>query len=303
MDIQPLDRRAHPRGASFSRWAAGDGWSIRRMDWLQSDFEGARGSILFANGRGDFVEKYLEALGHWHRRGWNVTSFDWRGQGDSRGSIIGGNLSSLDPLVDDLAAIVGLWIAGTPAPHVLIGHSMGGHLTLRLLAEHLPQVDATVLSAPMLGINTSPLPEWLGPPVASLASRLIREMPTAPRVGRQAFLTSSIDRYEDEAWWYEREPGYRLGPPSWGWINAAFGSMARLDAEQLARVKTPTFLIGTDADRLVSAPAIRRAARLIPDAELHMFRDAAHEILREEDPVRLETFRLIDDFLNRAAPR
>lgn len=298
----PFDRRAHPRGASFSRWEAGDGWSIRRMDWLQADAAAARGSLIFANGRGDFVEKYLEALGHWHARGWNVVSFDWRGQGDSRGDVVGGNVPSLDPLVEDLSAIVDLWRAVMPGPHVLIGHSMGGHLTLRLLAERQPDVDAAVLSAPMLGINTAPLPGWLGPPVARIGSFLLRHVPTAPRIGRQAFLTSSVERFEDEAWWTEREPAYRLGPPSWGWVDAAYRSMARLTEARLEAVKTPVLLIGTDADRLVSAAAIRRTAAKLPHAELHMFGTAAHEILRESDPVRLETYRRIDDFLDRNAP-
>jgi lysophospholipase len=105
------------------------------MDWPQPAGAPARGSLVFANGRGDFVEKYIEALAHWHKRGWNVTSFDWRGQGGSRGNIVGGHLESFDPLVGDLEALVADQVANTQGPHVAIGHSMGGHLLLRLLAE------------------------------------------------------------------------------------------------------------------------------------------------------------------------
>ncbi|HEY1146907.1 MAG TPA: hypothetical protein VGE84_11270, partial [Allosphingosinicella sp.] len=87
MDAMTQDRRTHPPGAAFSYWRAADGWPIRRMDWLQPTGSAVRGSLIFAGGRGDFIEKYLEALGYWHGRGWNVTSFDWRGQGESRGDI------------------------------------------------------------------------------------------------------------------------------------------------------------------------------------------------------------------------
>ena len=53
--------------------------------------------------------------------------------------------------------------------------------------------------------------------------------------------------------------------------------------------------------RLVRPDAIRDAAALIPGAELLMFEDAAHEILREKDAIRLEAFAAIDSFLDRHA--
>ena len=114
MNFPAFDRRAHPAGARFSHWSAADGWRLRRMDWPQADGVAARGNLLFAGGRGDFIEKYLEPIGHWHDRGWNVTSFDWRGQGDSRGTIQGGHLESFDPLIDDFDALVAEWRAATP---------------------------------------------------------------------------------------------------------------------------------------------------------------------------------------------
>src|SRR3954471_15528068 len=128
-----FDRRAIPPGAAFRTWAAPDGWPYRILDWPQG-LEGKpargevpgrkqRGSLLFAGGRGDFIEKYLEADAHWHDRGWDVTAFDWRGQGGSRGTIVGGHLDSFDPLVDDLAALIVDWRGRTPGPHVAIGHS------------------------------------------------------------------------------------------------------------------------------------------------------------------------------------
>jgi len=152
-------RRVHPSGAAFGRWLAPDGWPLRRMDWRR---EGqARGSLIFANGRGDFIEKYLEAYAHWHGRGWNVTAFDWRGQGGSRGAGFG--FERFDVLIDDLAALLADWRERTPGPHVAIGHSMGGHLLLRCLVERRPDLDAAVLVAPMIGVNSAPTPAWLAP--------------------------------------------------------------------------------------------------------------------------------------------
>jgi lysophospholipase len=310
MQVINHDRRAHPAGARFSTWQASDGWSLRRMDWPQPDGAAQRGSLVFAGGRADFIEKYLEPLGHWHSRGWNVTSFDWRGQGHSRGSIVGGNFGDFDPLVRDGAELIDDAIASAPGPHVAIAHSMGGHLLLRILAERRPPLAAAVLVAPMLAVNSAPLPRSIGSLIARCAAtlgpdrRVWREQGGLSEGGRirQVNLTHCDDRFADELWWKEREPGFHLGAPSWGWLDAAFRSTARHDEIALGRVQVPLLLLGTERDRLVDPRAIRRAAGLLPRAELLMFEDAAHELLRESDPVRLEALARIDTFLDAHAP-
>jgi len=55
---------------------------------------------------------------------------------------------------------------------------------------------------------------------------------------------------------------------------------------------------GAERDRLVSASAIRWAAGLLPHSELVMYPDAAHEILREAEPLRSGVMARIDGFLD-----
>ena len=315
-----FDRRAIPAGAAFRTWAAPDGWPYRILDWPQKrvgkpdggDAQGkhVRGSLLFAGGRGDFIEKYLEADGHWHDRGWNITAFDWRGQGGSRGSIVGGQVDSFDAMVDDLAALIAEWRGRTPGPHVAVGHSMGGHLLLRVLAERRPALDAAVLVAPMVRINSGPLPAFAAHWTANAMSAFgLAGHPAWHSSGtpapagslRQSILTHCPERYEDELWWWEREPGFNIGAPSWGWLRAAYASSDRLTPERLRAIDMPVLLLGTEHDRLVSPAAIRAAAAEIPKAELLMLDDAAHEILREADEVRLRAFAAIDQFLDERA--
>jgi lysophospholipase len=309
MEVINHDRRSHPAGAVFSTWTASDGWSLRRMDWPQPEGE-ARGSLVFAGGRADFIEKYLEPLCHWHARGWNVVSFDWRGQGHSRGTIVGGNFTDFDPLVRDGGELIENVIAAAPGPHVAIGHSMGGHLLLRILTERRPALAAAVLSAPMLAVNSAPLPESIGRMIAGWLSVFARDLHVWGERGalgeggriRQANLTHCDERFSDELWWKEREPGFHLGPPSWGWLDAAFRSTARHDEAALKQVRVPVLLLGATRDRLVDPRAIRRAAALLPKAELLMFEDSAHEVLRETDEVRLQALERIDSFLDAHAP-
>ena len=305
MKVAPIDRRALPPQAKVTMWRTGDNWPIRRLDWAQQEGRPVRGNLLFANGRGDFIEKYLEPLAYWHARGWNVASFDWRSQGGSQGSVRGGHLDSFEDVLSDFAAFAEDWVQGE-GPHVAVGHSMGAHLLLRLLAEHRPALDAAVLVAPMIGINSSPLPPWLAQQIAQNFTVLgWGKIPVGAQKGkleegslRRKILTSCPERYSDELWWLEQRPAYSLGAPSWGWLAAAYRSIASLTAEKLRSVELPVLLLGTERDRLVSPPAIRWAADLLPHSELMMFSDAGHEILREVDNIRLKALERIDRFLD-----
>ena len=70
------------------------------------------------------------------------------------------------------------------------------------------------------------------------------------------------------------------------------------EGEGLARIAVPLLILATRADQLVSTPAIQAAAAQIPGARLHVYgREAAHEILRELDGVRLDALARIDAFL------
>jgi len=282
------------------------------MDWPQPQPGRAKGSLIFAGGRGDFIEKYLEALAHWHGEGWNVTAFDWRGQGGSRGTIDFGHLDSLDPLVDDLAGMLADWRGRTPGPHVAIAHSLGGHVLLRAIAERETGretgLGAAVLVAPMLMINSGPVPPWGAEWIASGLSILgLGRRPAWERTAvktptgsiRQKWLTSSVERYGDELHWWSQTPEWDLGAPSWGWIDAAYRSIDRLTPAALGRVITPVLLLAARNDRLVSTEAIEATAPLIPDAELIVFERSGHEILREADRVRLAALSAIDEFLAR----
>jgi lysophospholipase len=309
-----FDRRSMPDGARFEMIAARDGWPLRRFDWPQQGE--ARGSILFQTGRGDMIEKYFEACAHWHKLGWSITAFDWRGQGDS-GRLIAdphtGHIADFATWTADLAEFWGPWRASTSGPHVIMGHSMGGHLVLRTLLEGGIAPDATVLSAPMLGFETGLLPvRWVARLVGMLAKQWPErrawpqnERPSLPGEGRQKFLTHDRSRYDDESWWRVQKPELVLGPPSLGWLAAAYASTLWTEEEgRLERLNTPILIVGTDADKLVSPAAIHRFAARIKGGRLRMWgKEASHEILREVDSVRNAVLNEIDTFLDEVAPK
>jgi len=310
------DGRSIPAHAREQTWRAPDGQVIRRIDWPQigSGQAGvARGAMLFAPGRADFYEKHLAVLHAWHAAGWHVTALDWRGQamsGRLGADEVTGHADDFAPWIADFAAFWPEWRASVPGPHVVIGHSMGGHLTLRAAAEGKVRPDALVLVAPMLGLNPGCVPSSVLHPVGSVVARLgDRRRPAwkwergpLPLSNlRMQLLTHDEVRYADEDWWYEQRPGLVLGPPSWGWIVAALRSIRTIERRGvLEALDLPVLILGTSADRLVSWRAIRRAAARLPQGELVAFGpEARHEILRESDAVRDRALKAIADFLDR----
>lgn len=312
-------RRAIPEGAVETRWIAGDGQAVRRIDWaVPASLADAppRGSLLFMPGRGDAYEKWLESLDDWHREGWRVTAADWRGQAGSGrlgADAMTGHVADFGIWAADYAALWAEWQASVPGPHVAVAHSMGGHIVLRAVAQGLVRPDALVLSAPMLGLH----PTWVPACVLHALARGIvalgdprrpawkgSEKPALVPRARSLLLTHDDARYDDEEWWRSRRPMIAMGAASWGWVERALASIRLLEEPgMLEGVTVPTLLLGTSADRLVSWPAIRRAAARLPRAELITFGpECRHEILREVDPVRDRAMAAIGDFLKRCAP-
>lgn len=317
--IPAFDRRAIPDGATESIWHADDGHEIRQIAWPQPPAEvKTRGSMLFMAGRGDAYEKYLESFEHWRLKGWQVQAADWRGQGGS-GRL--GNDSSTGHIDDfalwitDLADYWRGWAKDRQGPLVLVGHSMGGHLCLRAVMEMAldPMPDALVLSAPMLDVSPEFLPMPIKRRFAAFMARIgdpkrpawkMSEKPGVTPSMRSMLLTHDKDRYADELWWRQTRPELELGPGSWGWVRGAMESSAAIFARgALESVTTPTYVIATNADKLVSTSAIRSALARMPNVDSLVFgNEAAHEILREVDPVRNKALAAIDAFLDKEAP-
>ncbi|MEH6789033.1 alpha/beta hydrolase [Parasphingorhabdus sp.] len=309
-----FDRRSIPKDVTEDIWPGPDGWAFRRLDWRH---DAPRGSVLFTTGRADFYEKYLESFHDFHARGWNVTSVDWRGQGGS--GRCGphphvGHIDDFSTWVDDLVALFQDWHADHPGPHVLVGHSMGGHLVLRALAEQRIHPDAAILIAPMLAPAGGGMPEWTAQLVARIMCLVGRSErrawkpnanPLEPYVPRQPLLTHDAERYSDEFFWFRERPFVRLGPASWRWVERAYASTRRLrNRQRLMRVDVPLLVLATATDELVDHATIERAVHLLPRAEMKLFGpECAHEILREVDVVREEALASCFAFLDRVAPQ
>ncbi|MFA5120563.1 alpha/beta fold hydrolase [Zavarzinia sp.] len=282
-------RREMPPGGAFASFERG-GVRLRTASW-----PGTRGTIVLVTGRNEFIEKYFETIADLTGRGFTVHMMDWRGQGLSDRLLpdrMKGHVGDFADYGTDLEAFVER--AAGPGPLLLMGHSMGGHVILRALATSAAlrrNVAGAVLSAAMMEIDTGRVPSvWAGrlARFAVLLGRATIAVP-APKESGAGFnlLTSDPERGADQAWFVAREPKLDLGAPTFGWLDAAFRSIALLQTPgRLETVETPVLVAVAGADKVVRPEAERRAAARLKHATLAEIDGSRHEILKERDVIR-----------------
>jgi alpha-beta hydrolase superfamily lysophospholipase len=129
-----------------------DGSSLHLQRWPAVG--PAHGTVQIVHGLGEHMGRYAAVAAALNAAGWHVAGHDHRGHGRSAGPR--GGMPADDTLLADLAAVTD-HLRG-PGRHVLLGHSMGGLVAARFVAEALApapaawcrQVDGLVMSSPAL---------------------------------------------------------------------------------------------------------------------------------------------------------
>lgn len=267
-----------------------DGGRLRRGIWRP---EAPRGRVVLLQGLSEFLEKYTEVAARLSGRGFEVWSFDWRGQGHSPAG--GGAPDGVfDRHLADLEAV----FAGLPPgePPLLLAHSMGAHLALRHLALRPQAVAGAVLCAPMIGIRTGRWSQRLARRLARLMIRLGQGRRPLP--GRRNYtplaipfainpLTSDPVNYERLRQRIRSDSGLAFGQVDWYWLAAAFDSLDRLHAPGVAQyITTPLTVLLAEQDLVVDSQAAAAFAARLPRAEIQWIAGARHELLQEAPAIQ-----------------
>lgn len=270
----------------------------------------ARGSVVVSPGRTEPIEKYFEVVKQLTARGFVVLVHDWRGQGLSHrmlGDRLLGHARGFKDFLSDYAALLAAFEDRLPQPWLALGHSMGGCLTLLVLAHGETRFAGAILSAPMLGLQTGTIPRPVGKLMATLFSRMGRG--GAPVQGRSdpgvtAFdaniLTHDRARYGRNEAQVAASPDLALGAPTWGWLDFAFSAVAVLQGGAgVTRIAVPVTVIAAGDDRLVDNAGSRRVTARVPAGRYVELPGAYHEILQETDDVQAVFWREFDDLVAR----
>ncbi|GHF30387.1 pimeloyl-ACP methyl ester carboxylesterase [Deinococcus metalli] len=208
------------------------------------------------SGSGQWWRHNVPALSREHR----VHVLDLAGYGRARRQRALG--------VQAVARLVAAWLEERDLHDVtVIGHSMGGHISLHVTALVPDRVSRLVLAAAS-GLLRQPLP------------RVMLALPGALVTGRKRFLPQIIG------------DALRAGPRN---LLISSRDLLRDSVQELLpAVHVPTLVIWGARDALVPVSVGRMLAGLVPGATLHVIPGAGHVVMVDAAP----TFnRLVLDFM------
>jgi alpha-beta hydrolase superfamily lysophospholipase len=252
----------------------GDGLMLHLQRWPAPGT--ARGTVQIVHGLGEHIGRYAALAAALNANGWHVVGHDQRGHGQSEGPRGNGGHN----LLVDLAAVID-HLRGE-GRHILLGHSLGGLIAARFVAESLRsdasrwvrEVDGLVLSSPALDIG-------LGRSRRALLALLSRLAPGL-RLGN-GLKPEWISRDPDVVCQYRDDPLVH---------NRVTPRLVRfmVDAERLVRSRAdqwqlPTLLLWAGADRCVRPAGSAAFAAAAPRAAItaHAFPQLYHEIFNEPE--------------------
>jgi lysophospholipase len=278
-------------------------WNVQRTAGPRS----VQGSVVLQQGRGEFIEKYAtEVVGELLDRGFCVFALDWRGQGLSDRVLADrdkGHIDSFSTYLGDFQLFLERVVApAAPQPVLAVGHSTGGHLLLRYLAESGRGPFAAALCAsPMTGLCRElairTLVTLVSPRGGSDTSYMVS---TGPYDARQRTfanndVTSDERRFRFTDQWFKADRRLTLGGPTVGWLKQALRSIDGLFAPgRLEGIDLPVAVVSAGADRVVDVRSHEKAVRRIRGAELISVQGAQHEIMMERDSLRAQFWRAFD---------
>jgi alpha-beta hydrolase superfamily lysophospholipase len=203
----------------------------------------ARGAVLIVHGMSEHSGRYDHVARRLNGAGFHVVAFDHRGHGRSSGDRT--HVERFAEYVDDVADHLAV-VAGLGLPTAVVGHSLGGLITLCHAVSDRPQSDAYVLSGPALG-HGRPAWETAITPFADLV---------APRVFLPtAFDATMLSHDPEVVRAYEEDPLIRSGAtPRFGAEVLAAMEQARSRLDQLRR---PVLVVHGADDEIVPAASSR----------------------------------------------
>lgn len=251
-----------------------------------------RATLVLTHGIAEHSEAYHEAALDLVPLGWDIYAFDLRGHGRSDGRR--GYIDDFKRFSRDLDRFVRYLRAGplkgSQLPIVMMGHSMGGLITLRYLVEQGEAVPAVaiVLSSPALGISM-PIP----PLKEFAAAALMKFLPqvTLPNDIPYDKLTHVEERWKKYPTDVLRHD--KISPAMYFGMLESF----KVVNDGASRLKLPTLVVAAGDERIVSRPAIEEFFPKIGASKkkLIIYENSYHEILNDIE--RDQVIADIDSFL------
>jgi alpha-beta hydrolase superfamily lysophospholipase len=258
-----------------------------RLYLRRRDVDNARGEVIIIHGFGEHSGRYGPLTDHLINHSYTVTAYDHRGHGLSDG--LPGHVENFSEYEDDLHQIIAYVRARSKSRNLyLIGHSMGGLVTLRYVAKKGGDISGAVLSAPLISVAV-PVP-WYKIVIARLSARLTPYL----RLDN-GIKTSDLSRDPEVGKAYATDPLVNR-KVSARWFAEATRAMEEVKA-WAPQISLPVLVMHGTADKLASVESTKRLFERIgsKDKELVIYPGYYHELFNE--PEKHELFARVTEWL------
>ncbi len=243
------------------------------QSWSRTDLT-PQGCVLITHGIAEHSDCYDHVAKALADKGWFVFAWDLQGHGRSEGKR--GYIKSFDLFSRDLKLIIKKIKEDETLPSDrlhLIGHSMGGLITLQTLLNKPPRIQSAVLSSPALGIGMEV------PKTKEIASRLLNQFwPTLTLNTEMQYHLLSRDP--------EQVATYSKDPLRHSKISAPLfqGMVETMDwvSQNIKDLTTPVFMQIAGQDHIVKTQASLDLFKKIPgEKKLKLYEESFHEIYND----------------------
>ena len=289
---------ASAAGSSWQqgRCAAADGLELYWQSWTPP---APRGVVVVIHGLAEHSGRYRETAEALSARGWAVYAGDLRGHGRSANVAGAGRVHVrrfTDYFLDAAAFIDTARERHADLPLFLLGHSMGGLVTISFVLQRPAGLAGAIISSPALGTHPDFKPPALLRLLVSILDRL------APRLRFPSDLdTQAISRDQDVVRAYLADP-LVSSKVSARWYAEILRSIKRAHADA-STLQFPMLLMQSGSDRLVDPAAPARWARETPPGRVEVvnWEGLYHEMFNE--PEKQQVRRRTLDWLQQQVSR
>ena len=245
--------------------ATRDGLTQLRRHW---PVDSPKAAILLVHGIGEHSGRYEHVGAQLASRGFDTLAFDNRGYGQSggrRGFVK--RFSQFSEDVEDLLAER----RELGVPVVLMGHSLGGLISVDYLISDLPQPDLAVLSSPALAAEVPAWQRIAAPAFGRVAPKLF--MP-------QKISGAVLSRDGEVGSAYENDPLVIKGATA-GLGHEIFVAMERAMAG-IDRIKIPSYVLH-GADGVLVPPSASEPLEALSNVTRKVWPGLLHECMNEPE--------------------
>ena len=233
------------------------------------------GTILWIHGFAEHSGRYKDTISFFLKHNYNSLIFDLRGHGKSGGTRA--YVENFNHYLKDIDAVYDDYKNEITEPIYLLGHSMGGLITIRYLQQQdfIIPVKKAILSAPALGLKIK-VPAW-----KEILSKIVVNI--YPKIAIPTGMSGKDMTHDNKiAQEYDNDPMV-LKKATAGWFEEFKKNMILANANA-HKINTPTHIFMGDADPVIDPEVVKNFYNKLPkniEKSIHFFKGFYHECFSE----------------------